>query len=222
MCGRYSQSKDPAKLASRFGADSGGAAIRPHANIAPGQEAPVVIVEEAPGRGGRRVLRLLRWGLIPSWAKDPAIGHRLFNARGETLAQKPSFRTPFFRRRCLVPADAFYEWRKNPLGRGKTPYRIALKSGEPFAMAGLWDRWVGPEGRAVSTFAIITTEANEALRPVHDRMPVILDPPEEETWLNPDSEFKGLMDLLNPYPGELMKAHEVSHDASLVFQEVRK
>lgn len=204
MCGRYSQAVKPGKLAQRFRLEPPGPEMPRRYNIAPTQNAPVV-TNDAPKR-----LRLMRWGLIPAWAKDAAIGNRMINARAETISEKPSFRKPLERRRCLVLADGFYEWRA-AAGRAKVPVRIVLKSREPFALAGLWDLWRGPEGRELATFTIITTQANEVLKPIHDRMPVILRPEEEEKWLAPGPvEAAKLAPLLNSYPAGEMEAYDVS------------
>ncbi len=154
--------------------------LPPRYNIAPSQEAPVVRADAAGGR----VLAPMRWGLIPSWAKEAKIGYRMINARAETVAEKPAFRSALRHRRCLVPADGFYEWRK--LGTVKQPYRITRADGAPFAFAGLWERWRAPDGGLIDSFTIITTAANELLRPIHDRMPVILDPADHGPWLDTD------------------------------------
>ena len=151
----------------------------------------------------------MRWGLIPSWAKDPSIGNRMINARGETVAEKPSFRNALQRRRCLVLADGFYEWQK--VGKAKRPMRIVLKSREPFAFAGLWESWRNPDGEAVRSCTIVTTQANEALRPIHERMPVILPREMEEFWLDGDvTDPAALTDVLLSYPDESVEAYEVS------------
>lgn len=204
MCGRYTQTADPAKLTERFRLEPPGPGISRRYNIVPTQDAPIV-ANDNPKR-----LRLMRWGLVPSWAKDAAIGNRMINARAETLAEKPSFKKPLERRRCLVLADGFYEWRA-AAGHAKIPVRIVLKSREPFAFAGLWDLWRGTEGRELATFTIITTHANELLKPIHDRMPVILRPADEEKWLDPGQvDAAKLAPLLNPYPSEEMAAYDVS------------
>ena len=175
-------------------------------NVAPTQDVPIV---RATGTGGRELARA-RWGLVPSWAKDIAIGARMINARAETVAEKPSFRAAFKSRRCLVPADGFYEWRNGPAG--KQPYRITLADGEPFAFGGLWERWdKAPDGRTVESCTIITTLANDLLRPIHARMPVILDPGDYDPWLEagamPPAETAR---LLKPFPDHRMKAYPVA------------
>ena len=204
MCGRYTQTADPAKLARRFRLEPPGPGISRRYNIAPTQDAPV-IANDAP-----KNIRMMRWGLVPSWAKDAAIGNRMINARAETLSEKPSFKKPLERRRCLVLADGFYEWRV-AAGRAKIPVRIVMKSHEPFAFAGLWDLWRDPEGRELASFTIITTEANELLKPIHDRMPVILRPEDEDRWLDPGpTDTAKLAPLLKPYLTEEMEAYDVS------------
>ncbi|WP_235839004.1 SOS response-associated peptidase [Desulfosporosinus metallidurans] len=172
--------------------------------MAPSQQVPVVIHQN----GGNRLL-MVRWGLIPYWAKDESIGNKLINARAETLEEKPSFRRSFEQRRCLVLADGFYEWKKE--GRVKKPYRITLLDGRPFAFAGLWDSWLSPTGQTINSCAIITTTPNKLMEPIHNRMPVILPQDMESVWLGGDvtssREVKG---LLTPFPEERMVAYEVS------------
>jgi putative SOS response-associated peptidase YedK len=205
MCGRYTQTIDVETLQRRFGFDSGGVTLEPRYNLAPGQEAPVVVEE------GAKVLKPMRWGLVPYWAKEASIGYKMINARAETLAQKPSFKKSFREKRCLVLADGFYEWHKLKGKRTGIPMRFILKSREPFAFAGLWDAWKRPEGDILLSFTIITTEANELLRSVHDRMPVILRPRDEDKWLDPDlKNIDRLFPLLVPYPSDMMEGYEVS------------
>jgi putative SOS response-associated peptidase YedK len=204
MCGRYTLAADPAKIAERFSLDPQEACLPTRYNIAPGQDAPAIVNEE------RNRVRLLRWGLIPAWAKDATFGRRLINARAETLRDKPSFRGAFARRRCLIPADGFYEWRREP-GQKRAPMRFALKSREPFAFAGLWESWRDPRGLDIKTFTIITTEANPLVRPHHPRMPVMLRPEAEAAWLDSGlTNPMSLVALLGPYPAESMEAYEVS------------
>ena len=204
MCGRFSMAVDLSAVLRRFLVTRAPQSVPPLYNIAPTHQAPVILNEDG------RVLELLRWGLIPSWSKDPAIGYKMINARAETLTEKASFKRPFQRQRCLVPADGFYEWKFTRTAQGKIPIRIRLKSQAPFAMAGLWDRWKDPHGKEIKSFTIITTEANEALQPIHDRMPVILRPEGEEAWLDPKAEAKHLVAALRPYPEEELEAYAVS------------
>jgi putative SOS response-associated peptidase YedK len=176
MCGRYSITTPVEGMQRAFGFPER-PNLKPRYNLAPTQEAPIVRL----GEDGRRHLASLRWGLIPSWAKEAAIGNKMINARAESLVEKPSFRGPLKSRRCLVPADGFYEWMKTD--GAKQPYRIGLADGGVFAFAGLWDRWVPPGQEALETFTIITTGANELVAPIHDRMPVMLDPAAYDLWL---------------------------------------
>ena len=151
----------------------------------------------------------MRWGLIPSWAKDMSIGSRMINARAETVGEKPSFRNALRRRRCLVLADGFYEWQK--LGKQKRPMRIVMQSGEPFAFAGLWETWRDPQGDVIPSCTIITTSANDTLGPIHDRMPVILPRDLEDLWLdNSVDDPDALTSVLTPYDDDAMEAYEVS------------
>jgi len=206
MCGRYTLVHGLKELRDRFEFDPGDAELSPRYNLAPGQMAPVVVMEN-----GRRVLRMMKWGLVPFWADDPKIGNRMINARGETVAQKPAFRRLLKRRRCLVLADGFYEWRPVPGRKGKFPMRIHLKKEPPFAFAGLCDTWKSQDGDELDTFTIITTSANEMIEPIHDRMPVILNPEDEDTWLDPDlDDTETLVDLLKPFPPDRMGAYDVS------------
>ena len=165
------------------------------------------------GDDGKRYMKQMRWGLIPSWAKDPAIGNRMINARVETLAEKPAFRAALKKRRCIIPADGFYEWQK--LGKVKQPVRIILKSREPFGFAGLWEHWQSPEGEEVLSCTIITTEANTLLKAVHERMPAILTRDDEPAWLNPNAQDpEKLLSLLKQYPPDQMDFYPVSRDVN--------
>ena len=206
MCGRYSLTTPMEAVRQLFDfPERPNLALR--ANIAPSQDVAAVRLGE--GEAGARHLVALRWGLIPSWAKEPGIGNRMINARAETIAEKPSFRAAFRRRRCLIPADGFYEW-KTEQGR-KQPYRIALESGAPFAFAGLWERWEGAGGSgAIESCTIVTTEANERLRTIHHRMPVILAPEAYDLWLDPDAPGAQAQALLGPAPSEWFTAYRVS------------
>ena len=205
MCGRYtyfpgefSDLRLTWNVDEVFGLD-----LKPRYNIAPTQEAPVIVQMD-----GKRTLELFRWGLIPWWATDPAIGNRMINARAETLAEKPAFNNLLGNRHCLVLADGFYEWRKE--GKGKVPMRFKLKSGEPFAFAGLWDSWKQPDGSLLRTYTIVTTEPNDVLRPIHDRMPAILSNDDAQNWLAVDDEIAHALSLLKPYPPEKMEGYQVS------------
>lgn len=202
MCGRYELHSQPAAIALAFGL-AAPPALQPRYNIAPMQSVPIVRV----AANGARECVDVRWGLVPRWAKDPAIGAKMINARGETLAEKPSFKMAFRRHRCLVPADGFYEWQQLPDGR-KQPVRITLAAGGPFAFAGLTERWIAPDGAVVDTCTIVTTDANSLLRAVHVRMPVIVPPPDYERWLDPAHE--GPQDVIAPYPSEAMAYYPVS------------
>jgi putative SOS response-associated peptidase YedK len=153
-------------------------------------------------------LAYLRWGLIPSWASDPAIGNKLLNAREETVAEKPSFRSAFKRRRCVIPASGFYEWQKLGAGR-KQPYAIRPRDAGLFSFAGLWERWRDPRGETIETCTILTTEANDVMRPLHERMPVILDPTADARWLDSGADAATLHSLLVPYSGERVEAYPV-------------
>ena len=203
MCGRYSLIADIQELARQFEFDGTGFENSPRYNVAPTQSVLTVTNRD------QRQAEYMRWGLIPSWAKDASIGNRMINARGETVSQKPSFRNALQRRRCLVLADGFYEWQK--VGKGKRPMRIVLRSREPFAFAGLWETWRNPEGDTVLSCTIITTAANGLLRPIHERMPVILPRELEEFWLDGDiTDPAVLSEALSPYPDEAMEAYQVS------------
>lgn len=200
MCGRYVL-KTPAKvLASHFGLDEA-VEIVPRYNISPGTDIPVIRCSPE----GKRVMHRLHWGLVPHWARDPAIGSKLSNARGETVAEKPSFREAFKRRRCLVPADGFYEWKAE--GRIRQPYYFSMKSGEPFALGGVWESWRGPDGDILRTCCLITTGPNEIMLPVHDRMPVIVEPENYEAWLTEDPV--DALALVKPLAADTMQTWEV-------------
>jgi len=205
MCGRFTLFEPDKVLAKEFGV-SGFPPRSLRYNIAPSQ--PIAAVRAVPTGSGRE-LALLRWGLIPSWSKDPAIGIRLINARAETAPEKPSFRNAFRRHRCLIPTSGFYEWLR--WERGKQPYFVRMRDGHPFAFAGLWDRWESPEEGAIETCTILTTAANAVLAPIHDRMPVILPPWEYSRWLDPSiKDPDSLAPLLVPFPPEEMLAYPVN------------
>ena len=195
------------RLVEQFLFNWDGSPLAPRFNIAPSQ--PVAAVRVTAEQPERR-LAMFRWGLIPSWAKDPAIGNRLINARGESVAEKPSFRNAFRRRRCLVLADGYYEWEKRGTKGKKQPYYFTVQDGEPFALAGLWERWHDADDHLLETCTIITTAANETARAIHDRMPVILNAADYDLWLDHDvSDAERLKPLLRPFPAELMAAYPV-------------
>ena len=203
MCGRYSLAADLEDIQRRFEFFDSELTHSPRYNIAPTQ--PVLAVTNDEGRQPA----YLRWGLIPSWAKNASAGNRLINARAETVAERPSFRTALASRRCMVIADGFYEWQR--IGNARRPMRVSMKSGELFAFAGLWDSWRDPAGDIVRSCTIITTEPNELLRPIHNRMPVILPRELESFWLDDEVQDPlALGDILSPYPAEAMDAYEVS------------
>lgn len=203
MCGRFILLTDLSVIVESFGIHEITCDYRPGNNISPGQQAMAIIHDNDKNR-----LVNYRWGLIPSWAKDPSIGNRMFNARAETVAEKPSFARAFQKRRCLIPADGFYEWQK--LGKVKSPLRFSLKSNQPFGFAGIYETWISPEKEPVNTCTIITTESNELIRPVHDRMPVIVPKDKEALWLDPDNRHqKELLSILKPYPSDKMQVSQV-------------
>ena len=207
MCGRFSSSSKPEQIKKEFkAAVEDPAILAPRYNIAPTQMIPVVLDKE-----GERIVAALKWGLVPSWAKDALIGSRMINARAETVAEKPSFRDAFKRRRCIVPASGFYEWKRAAKG-AKQPFYFYLKDKEVFGFAGLWEEWTDKEtGDLLETCTIITTEANAVLEPVHDRMPVILKPGDYDEWLDPkESNTDRLQKLLAPYPAKEIDSHAVS------------
>lgn len=202
MCGRMSITTPIEELRWRFKVEISDKLYKPRYNAAPSQDI-LVIPEESPHRAS-----LFRWGLIPHWAKDPAIGNRLINARAETVAEKPAFRTPFIKHRCLVLSDGFYEWDKKSAQH--IPYRVILKGQKPFVFAGLCDYWKDDKGNEVRSFAIITTEANSLVSKVHDRMPVILPREAEEEWLDPRLDLDKAKKMLTSYPSNEMEMYPVS------------
>jgi putative SOS response-associated peptidase YedK len=203
MCGRFVRRRSTSTLADAFRANDISHDLQPSFNVAPTHNVAVVLDD------GERELVSMRWGLIPSWASDATIGSKLINARAETLTQRAAFKNAFRNRRCLVVADGFYEWRKQ--NGGKTPLLIQLRSERPFGFAGLYESWTSPSGESVSTCTIITTEPNEIVRPIHDRMPVILPSDVEDFWLDSSIEdHRRLLDLLLPYPAKEMEAYAVS------------
>ncbi|MFQ5489983.1 MAG: SOS response-associated peptidase [Phycisphaerae bacterium] len=207
MCGRFALTTSDMTLAELLRLAQP-PALQPRYNIAPTQ--PLAALR-SPSAGTERRLDMLRWGLIPSWAKDAAIGHRMINARAETVAEKPAYRVAFRRRRCLIPATGFYEWQKPKIKGPKQPHYIRLADDRPFAFAGLWESWTGPDQTIIESATIITTTPNDLLQPIHDRMPVILGPDEFDRWLDPErSDPRELAPLLRPFPAELMTAYPVT------------
>jgi len=217
MCGRFVQSSSGQTLAERFGVAEA-PALRPRYNIAPTQLAAAVREIE-----GRRRIDLLRFGLVPGWAEDLRVGSRMINARAERIATAPAFRAAFRRRRCIVPADGFYEWQ--PRGKTKQPWLVRAADGAPLALAAVWERFEPAEGEPVESFALVTTEANDALRPIHDRMPVALAPDEVDAWLDPAQQDRdALCALLRPraLPLECIPVsravNDVRHDDSSLLE----
>jgi putative SOS response-associated peptidase YedK len=205
MCGRFTLTVDPADLQDVFGDFIFPTQFAPRYNIAPSQ--PVLAIPN----DGKNKADFFLWGLIPSWAKDPTIASKLINARGETVAEKPSFRGSFKYKRCLISADGFYEWKAEAGKKAKTPYFIHMKNRKPFAFAGLWDEWHSPDGNMLRTCTIITTSPNELMSDLHNRMPVILDKSQFADWLNPMPQtLENLIHLLQPFPAEKMSAYPVS------------
>jgi putative SOS response-associated peptidase YedK len=207
MCGRFTLTVNPDELQDAFEnvIFPAPGKYAPRYNIAPSQ--PVLVIPN----DGKMTADFYVWGLIPIWAKDPSIGNRLINARGETVAEKPSFRGSFKHKRCLILADGFYEWKPKPNSKTKTPFYISLKDQKPFAFAGLWDVWESPDGSSIKTCTIITTEPNELMAAIHDRMPVILHPRDYTKWLDTSPQTpENLLPLIKPFPADAMSAYRVS------------
>jgi putative SOS response-associated peptidase YedK len=206
MCGRYRLGRGREAFKKYFGTEDDDLDWSPRYNIAPTQVVPIV---RQHAREPKRTLASMRWGLIPSWATDLSIGAKLINARAETAAEKPAFRDALQRRRCLIPADGFFEWKK--LGKGTQPYCFTLVDDSVFAFAGIWDRWRDPDKQWIETCSILTTTPNAVMAHVHDRMPVILRPDDYDLWLDPGfTKLEGLLELMKPYDARLMKKHPVS------------
>jgi putative SOS response-associated peptidase YedK len=207
MCGRFARKSTREVLADWFGVELEEMPwFAPTYNAAPQSTQPVVRLNRD---SGGREFALLRWGLVPYWASDAKFGYTTFNARAEDVADKPAYREALKKRRCLVPADAFYEWQGRH-SKTKIPFAIGLRSGEPYAFAGLWERWKPREGQPLETFTIVTTDPNEVMEPLHDRMPVILDRSDYERWLDPGAPDRPPVDLLRPYPAEKMETWPVN------------
>jgi putative SOS response-associated peptidase YedK len=201
MCGRYVLA-DLIRLAQKYSVDLGPFELKPRYNVSPGSAMPVI------RRQTRNEVEIMRWGLIPSWAPESKIGYTMINARADTILEKRSYSKPFKSQRCIVPSSGFYEWKKD--GKNKTPYFIRVKDEPVVGFAGIYDLWKAPNLQDVLSFSIITTDANEAIRHIHDRMPVILTPEAELAWLETQYEAKDLIGLLKPYPAEKMEAYTVS------------
>jgi putative SOS response-associated peptidase YedK len=214
MCGRYTLTRDPRLLQRTFGIPDVPPALKPRYNIAPTQ---LVVVVGLKPDGLTRGMALLRWGFVPSWANDPNGGPRPINAKAESVALKPPFKHAFRERRCLVPADGFFEWVAEN-GR-KVPHLFRLKSGEPFAFAGVWDRWGEPGLSSLLTCALITTAANDLVRPIHDRMPAILPPETWDRWLDTRTPVPELLGMLAPFPAELMDVVRVGQAVNRVAND---
>lgn len=218
MCGRFTLHASPEQIAAQFDVEAP-EQLADRYNIAPTQPVGIVRLDRS---GNEREWALVHWGLIPSWSKDPSIGAKMINARGETVAEKPSFRAALRRRRCLIPADGFYEWKRT--GSGKQPFYIRLSSHEPFAFAGLWELWTGPDGSELQSCTVITTGPNELMEKLHDRMPVILAPDDYADWLGDGKdadakEIERLQHLIRPFDAELMEAFPVSTQVNSPMHE---
>jgi putative SOS response-associated peptidase YedK len=203
MCGRFTLFLDPADFQVELDLTDPGN-LQPRYNIAPTQPVAAVLSPV------QRQVEMLRWGLVPGWAKDPAIGSQMINARSETVAEKPSFRRSFERRRCLILTSGFYEWAKMPGAARKIPHFIHLANHKPFTFAGLWDTWRTPEGQELRTCTIITCPANALVAQLHERMPVILPRAQRWAWLDPNQKAVGLLEMLKPYPPDEMACYPVS------------
>jgi len=230
MCGRYTSTSTVAELAQVFGVEEVRAEpMEPRYNVAP--TLPVYAValtrpRDEADKGPHRALGTFRWGLIPSWAKDTSVGNRMINARAEGITEKPAYRRAVARRRCLIPADAFYEWQRRT-GRdgkpaGKLPFAVRRRDGQPMALAGIWEVWRDPEdteAAPVRSCAIVTTSANHLMAPIHDRMPAILEPTDWDAWLDPATDMKVVEGLLRPAPEGVLEAYAVSTQVNNVAHD---
>lgn len=205
MCGRFERSSPIERIIRNFRIHTASLELPPSYNVAPSEDVLIIRVDDK----GERLLETCSWGFLPFWAKDPVMAHKMINARAETIATKPAFRAAFKKHRCLVIADGFYEWQKKE--KSKVPFYIHLKSGKPFGFAGLFSNWSLEKGEAgICTCTIITTDANELLMPIHDRMPVIVPPDKEDLWLDPATQEQEALKILKAYPSQEMAMHEVS------------
>jgi len=215
MCGRYRLSRRKQLVEEYFGVDSEDGDWDPRYNIAPSQ--PVVTIRQ-DSREPVRTLSTMRWGLTPSWANDPSVGYKAINARAETVATTASFREPFKSQRCLIPADGFYEWKRE--GKTKQPYCFEVGEGELFAFAGLWDRWTNPQGEAIESCTIWTTTPNSLVAHIHDRMPVILRPDNYDLWLDPAfRNMASVSEMLKPFEATMMRSYPVSTRVNQVLND---
>jgi len=209
MCGRYTMHHTAQQIEVRFGISEARATTTERYNIAPTQDVPIVVEEE-----GARYLEMVQWGLLPAWAKDPSLGRKIINARSETIAERPAFKPALARRRCVIPSDGFYEWKTEEGAR--QPIHIRRKDGELFGFAGLWEEWKQPDGTPLRTCTIITTSPNKIMDPIHNRMPVILLPEDEATWLDVTANKPAaVLRLLRPYPTELLEAYPVDRRVNI-------
>ncbi len=204
MCGRFALSAKTSEIEKLLHRVKFKDELNPRYNIAPSQQIAAVINTNS------KEITYLRWGLIPFWAKDKKIGFKMINARAESLLEKPSFKTSFRKKRCLILADGFFEWKKIKGSKRKAPYFFKMKNGKPFAFAGLWDEWRSPEDETIISGTIITAPPNDLVKQIHDRMPAIVPEQNFEEWLSNDSDIQALKNLLKPYPSEQMEAREVS------------
>jgi putative SOS response-associated peptidase YedK len=210
MCGRFVRKATLEEIAEAFDLDVSGLdfELTPSYNVAPGQAVAAAVFDNG------RKLKMFKWGLVPFWAKDEKIGYKMINARAETVAAKPGFKQAFAKRRCIVVADGFYEWQH--AGKAKVPHFVHFKNERPMGFAGLYERWKSPDGKALDTCAIITTSANALMRPIHDRMPVIIGRKDYGAWLDPDAkDSQQLLELLQPFDPDKMVSYPVSQLVNL-------
>ena len=213
MCGRYTLHQKTADLAKRYNLATIPDSISKNFNVAPGQVMSVITESES----GKPTIELMKWGLIPVWAKDPRIGYKMINARSETIFEKPAWRSVIKKKRCLIPADGFYEWKKQSDAKVKQPFYIHPKQFELFSFAGVWESWKDENNNEIRTYAIITTEPNKEMSSVHDRMPVILHPEDEASWLEPSKVTRDDIEpLLRPFEDNGLEIYEVSKDVNTV------